>query len=629
MAKIDDLKAQAALIENETAIGGNTAKRVGGAIGTAAELIEENHNKIIDISEQKANKENVIDVAFEIGLSEGENVYTANAGIIYAENGVSKANSNYNGVLLRLAKNVIYSIVGVTTSVYKFNSFPKIGDKSSDRVLTSSFTQEIEGQYLLITVGLSIQSSVKISTSGYGIANDVDGLKTEMNNTLKTSDVINDLNSSEALKPLSAAMGKKLNEDINGVTTGMTEPCPILAGQYYNMYEVFQNGAQTYMPSTTLPFNESVCAKVIVKAGVKIAFHTNSLSNSEALGVYILTDNEGNILSKQQSVKEEIVLYIEQDGVLYVNFYKYDEKLDYIKKTTYTTNGGYRDFVKQYVDSYPTKSRLYGKTIVCFGDSITEFSGTDGYKYTDWIAKNTGANVINCGVGGTNFTQRTQPVITPTTFSEGYAGLDIISMVRAACGVMLDGSTPFSTVVTNAAEYIKETEHDDNTGIVSRLLGVEWENVDAVTFFAGTNDWNNRVGHWGVSGSMDVNTTIGAINEIIRLMLSTYKHIKIYWFTPMVRWLNYAGGTGADEDWSDVKIKGSGDEARTLKEFSRDIENEVKLNHIPICDLYNTLGINKYNFSNYFMEDDGTHPRKGFEMLAKRIASFIESNLSF
>ena len=40
MAKIDDLKAQAALIENETAVGGNTAQRVGGAIGTAAELID-------------------------------------------------------------------------------------------------------------------------------------------------------------------------------------------------------------------------------------------------------------------------------------------------------------------------------------------------------------------------------------------------------------------------------------------------------------------------------------------------------------------------------------------------------------------------------------------------------------
>ena len=46
MAKIDDLKSKAALIENETAIGGNTAKRVGGAIGTAAVLIEQQANDL-------------------------------------------------------------------------------------------------------------------------------------------------------------------------------------------------------------------------------------------------------------------------------------------------------------------------------------------------------------------------------------------------------------------------------------------------------------------------------------------------------------------------------------------------------------------------------------------------------
>lgn len=626
MAKIDDLKAQAALIENETAIGGNTAQRVGGAIGTAAELIEGNANEIINVSQQKASVEKVNDIEFEIGLLGGENTYIADAGIIYGGNGVIKDNNSYKGVLLRLAKNVTYKFIGSYVTMFKFDGVPNIGDISDDRVY-GDFTQEVDGQYLLITLRVSEATDIIVSTSGYGIVNDIAELKAVANNTIKASDVVNSTNSSETQKPLSAAMGKKLNEDINGVTTGITEPCPILEGNYYNMYDVFTNGVQTYMSSSSLQYKDASCTKVIVKAGEKITFYTHSTSNSEALAVYILTDSAGNILSKQQSVTKEVVLNIEQDGVLYVNFRKYDASLDYIKKTTYYTNGGYRDFVKQYVDTYPPKSRLYGKTIVCFGDSITEFTGDDGRKYTDWIAENTGANVINCGVGGTNFAQRTQPVITPTTFSEGYAGLDIISMVRAACGVMLDGNTPFSTVVTNAAEYIKKTENDDNTGIVSRLLGVEWEKVDAVTFFAGTNDWNNRVGHWGVSGSMDVNTTMGAINEIIRLMLSTYKHIKIYWFTPTVRWLNYAGDASLDEDWSDVKIKGEGESARTLKEFSRDIENEVKLNHIPICDLYNTLGINKYNFSNYFT--DGTHPRKGFDMLAKRIASFIESNLSF
>lgn len=623
MAKIDDLKAQAALIENETAIGGNTAKRVGGAIGTAAELIEENHNKIIDISEQKASKENVIDVAFEIGLSEGENVYTANAGIIYAENGVSKANSNYNGVLLRLAKNVRYSIVDSVTSIQKFNGFPKIGDKSVERA-PYEFTQEIEGQYLLITLQLPSLSSVRISTSGYGIANDINGLKNDISNTLKTSDVTNNLDSSETLKPLSAAMGKKLNEEINGVQTVSTDPLQLLAGHYYNMHSVFSGGEQIYKREFADVYEPSYCVKVSVKLGEKMVFYTHNTNNTEAVGVYILTDNDGNIISAQQKTQKEVVLNIEQDGVLYVNFLNYDAALDYIKK--YIPKGGYRDFVKDYVDNHPPKSKLYGKTIVCFGDSVTEFAGIDGYRYSDWIAKNTGANVINCGIGGTSFAQRTNPVATPTNSQEGYAGLDIISMVRAACGVMLDENTPFSTVVTNAAAYIK-TIGGDNTDIVARLLAIEWEKVDAVTFFAGTNDWYNRVGSWGVSGSMDVNTTIGAINEIVRLMLSTYKHLKIYWFTPTVRWLNYEGGTGTDGDWSDVKIIGEGESARTLKEFSRDIENEVKLNHIPICDLYNTLGITKYNFSNYFT--DGTHPRKGFDMLAERIASFIESNLSF
>ena len=455
MAKIDDLKAQAALIENETAIGGNTAQRVGGTFGTAAELIEGNANEIINLSQQKASVGKVSDIDFEIGSSAGDYTYNANAGLIYGESGVSKANSSYNGVVLRLAKNTRYTITGTYVSVIRFNAFPKVGDSSSD-VVGRNFTQEVEGQYLLITLRLREATNIVVTNSGYGIVNDIDNLK-------------------------------------------------------------------------------------------------------------------------------EVIM--------------------------------------------PQKSRLFGKTIVCFGDSITEFVGLDGKRYTDWMAEITGANVINVGIGGTSFAQRTQPVITPTTFSEGYAGLDIISMVRAACGVMFDESTPFGTVVTNAAVYIKDTEKDDNTDIVTRLLAIEWDKVDAVTFFAGTNDWNNRVGHWGVSGSMDVNTTLGAINEIIRLMLSTYKHLKIYWFTPTVRWLNYNEGQSSDGDWSDVKIKGEGESARTLKEFSMDIENEVKLNHIPICDLYNTLGINKYNFSNYFT--DGTHPRKGFDMLAKRIASFIESNLSF
>ena len=67
----------------------------------------------------------------------------------------------------------------------------------------------------------------------------------------------------------------------------------------------------------------------------------------------------------------------------------------------------------------------------------------------------------------------------------------------------------------------------------------------------------------------------------------------------------------------------------TLKDFSEAIENEVRLNHISCCDMYNTLGWNKYNFSQYFNDNDGTHPKKGFKEIAKKIASFLIANKTF
>ena len=45
--------------------------------------------------------------------------------------------------------------------------------------------------------------------------------------------------------------------------------------------------------------------------------------------------------------------------------------------------------------------------------------------------------------------------------------------------------------------------------------------------------------------------------------------------------------------------------------------------------MYNTLGWNKYNFSQYFNDSDGTHPKKGFKEIAKKIASFLIANKTF
>ena len=47
---------------------------------------------------------------------------------------------------------------------------------------------------------------------------------------------------------------------------------------------------------------------------------------------------------------------------------------------------------------------------------------------------------------------------------------------------------------------------------------------------------------------------------------------------------------------------------------------------IPVCDMYNTLGWNQFNFDNYFTKGDGTHPYLGFEDIARKIAAFVYSN---
>lgn len=266
------------------------------------------------------------------------------------------------------------------------------------------------------------------------------------------------------------------------------------------------------------------------------------------------------------------------------------------------------------------RNTLYGKNIVIFGDSLSEMTDlVNSLRYFDYMHYFSGANFINCGIGGSQLRQRLFPVSNPASNSEAYAALDIINMVKASC------EQDFTKQIA-ANTYLIANTSDDNTKQITALQNIDWGKVDAVIIFAGTNDWYtpNVI---GVTGSNDVRYTLGAINEMIRLLLTTYPHLKIYWFTPIVRWLDYneTTGSGTDAQWSDVySVTGNG----TLKEFSAKIQNEVVLNHIPVCDMYNSLGWNKYNFKNYFVGSDGIHPRtyNGVTYLAKKILQFILTN---
>lgn len=321
------------------------------------------------------------------------------------------------------------------------------------------------------------------------------------------------------------------------------------------------------------------------------------------------------------------------------------------------------DSVEQRLDMLETAS-VRGKKIVVFGDSLSEF-GHDGKTWPMHFAEITGAEMINCAIGGTQIKQR-GPLVTlfneSTTYNVGdrvyykpsttmkcynciaqhtgawsdsdfeevqyyvyaYSTLDMVNLISTVCDV----NTPIESRFVNvdaAAECVKDNAGDNNLAIIERLKAIDWSTVDAVILMGGRNDYGGT--NPGTSGSTDKNTTLGAINEIVRIFLSTYKNISFYYVTPTVNWFNYSSGVGADEDWCDVYVALGA--SLTCGAFVKLLQTEFEKNHIPVCDLYGTLGWNKWNFSNFFTENDGSHPLLGLRQIATKIAGWMQSNKTF
>ena len=259
---------------------------------------------------------------------------------------------------------------------------------------------------------------------------------------------------------------------------------------------------------------------------------------------------------------------------------------------------------------------LYGKNIVCFGDSITEFKSTDDNKsYTDYLADILGANITNGGIGGTRLAQRTNPTDNPDSVSRGYAAMDICNVVKA-------WTSGDWSIVDKGNTYIKENESDDNTAQIDRLKAVSVLDTDIVTIFGGTNDFTGG-SYVGDISSSSLNEVNGALNEMFKMILTANPKIRIYVFCPIVRYF----GNRTDENWSDNTVSNTaGMTGKKLPDLCDIIAENCKVNHIPVNNWYWTLGWNKSNFSAYFLDTDSTHPYKGFQYLADRMAGFLLSN---
>lgn len=297
-------------------------------------------------------------------------------------------------------------------------------------------------------------------------------------------------------------------------------------------------------------------------------------------------------------------------AILIVNFMEYNAETDGVVCT--------EDYsIKEIKDA--KNEKWNGKTIVTFGDSISQFEDSNFMSYPKWLHHYTNANVVNVGIGGTQLRMRTTPSATPASDNQAYAGVDIYSLVKAAT------SQDFS-IVNGSAEYIQNnlSPMDSVLEPIQRLQSIDWQKVDAVVVFGGTNDWYNGGSSIGTTGSNDEKTTMGAINKIIEMFGTTYPHIQLYWFTPIVRYI------GEESAWNDANWGGNLEvSGNTLVEIVDLIKSEVERHDIPICDLYRTLGWNQYNFKYYFNSSDGTHPNRGLRFIAQKVKAFMESNMTF
>ncbi len=241
--------------------------------------------------------------------------------------------------------------------------------------------------------------------------------------------------------------------------------------------------------------------------------------------------------------------------------------------------------------------RRSGGTLVCFGDSITEFSD-----YPNRIASRLGfKKAINVGFGGERMGQHPD------------ANHDKFSMYQLAASIQ---ANDFSAQSAASAALIAG-DGTDHSAPLARLIAIDWNTVSTVTIAYGTNDFGGSL-PIGTSADTTGATFRGAIKLSIEKLLTAYPHLELVFITPMWR-QRQASGDGKDATNYPNSL------GKYLVEYVDAELDQAALYQIPALDNYRSCGINLQTYSRYL--DDGLHARTdpGNELLAKRISAFLET----
>lgn len=242
------------------------------------------------------------------------------------------------------------------------------------------------------------------------------------------------------------------------------------------------------------------------------------------------------------------------------------------------------------------QSVLAGKTMIAFGDSVTEFG-----HYPEVIANNTGMHVQNIGFKGTRLAHH------PNSAYDEFSPTNIVDAVITQDFSVTDRAIQEDRNYSNA--FIQNYE---------QLKTIDFNQVDIVSLLIGTNDYmGNKAGVVSLGESADNTreTFTGAMNYFVTQMEAAFPHIDLVLITPT--WRMNPVGFGGESAANQPNANGD-----YLVDFVDTILERGQHYNLPTLDLYRTSGLNEENHSDFFI--DHVHPNKqGYELIGNTISHFL------
>ncbi|WP_050698651.1 SGNH/GDSL hydrolase family protein [Anaeromassilibacillus senegalensis] len=376
-----------------------------------------------------------------------------------------------------------------------------------------------------------------------------------------------------------------LNESTNGSKGDQIMPPMRISSAGLHGYEFTASSADVMMEY----YPGNVVAELV--AGYQFRFRDIYINRDGAGTAHTpVYDRKGAFESEVVLINVPTPIHFESDPICTIWYSRAESNV-------FTINGISPDSGGNVILPNPPLSRMDGRTLVCFGDSITGMfrPPTD---YPSIIAKLTGMQVYNVGMEGCRMSRH------PDQYYDAFC------MYRLADAVASGDYSLQEAAIGHTGSYAAER--------VSNLKDINWRDVDHVTIFYGTNDIQGGVPLDNANNPKDTTTYLGAARYALEKLWGAYPNLKILLLTPIFRYW--------DNEYIDSDEKTFSD-GRHFYEFGDALIQLARGYKIPAVDMYRTLGINRFNRTHYFPPNDGTHPNEtGRTLLGEKITCELLSS---